>query len=73
MYVLPQDQRILQAMAQKLSSQKEQEEMRKMAAKVWHEEALLEQTSKHIQERQYREHLEEHKKAVKQQVNLFVQ
>jgi len=60
-------------MAHKLSSQKEQEELRKIATKMWHEEALLEQTSKQIQEKQYREHLEEHKKAVKQQVNLFVQ
>ncbi|XP_065896692.1 coiled-coil domain-containing protein 177-like [Dysidea avara] len=62
------DQRILQAMAQKLSSQQEQEELKKMAAKAWHEEALLEQTTKQIQERQYREQLEEHKKAVQQQL-----
>ena len=64
-----QDQRILQAMAHKLATQQEQEEVRKMAAKVWHEEALLDQTSKQIEERQHREYLVEHNKAVQQQVS----
>ena len=48
-------------MAQKMNREREQEEIRKMAAKLWHEEVLLEQTSKQVQEKQWREQLEQQK------------
>lgn len=50
-------------MAQKMTNQQEQEEIRKMAAQLWHEEALLEQTGKQVFEKQRRQQLEEHKRA----------
>lgn len=66
---LLQDQRILQALAQKLNSEQEQEEIRKLAAQLWHEEALLEQASKQVLERQRREQLEQQKRANQMKVN----
>lgn len=40
-----------------------------MAAKLWHEEVLLEQTSKQVQEKQWREHLEQQKRMNQKKVN----
>ena len=40
-------------MVQKMNSEQEQEEIRKMAAKLWHEEVLLEQASKQVMEKQW--------------------
>lgn len=56
-------------MAQKMNREREQEEIRKMAAKLWHEEVLLEQTSKQVQEKQWREHLEQQKRMNQKKVN----
>lgn len=56
-------------MAQKMNREKEQEEIRKMAAKLWHEEVLLEQTSKQVQEKQWREQLEQQKRMNQKKVN----
>ena len=47
-------------MAQKLNSKREQEEIRKMAAKLWHEEVLPEQANK--KEKQWQEQLEQQKR-----------
>ena len=69
MLLLLQDQRILQAMAQKMNSEQEQEEIRKMAAKLWHEEVLLEQASKQVMEKQRREQLEHQKRINEKKVN----
>ena len=49
-------------MAQKMNSEQEQEEIRKMAAKLWHEEVLQEQANKQVQEKQWQEHLEQQKR-----------
>lgn len=67
-----QDQRILQAMAQKMSSEQEQEEIRKMAAKLWHEEALLEKASKQVLERQRQEQLEQQKRINQKKANDII-
>lgn len=56
-------------MAQKMNSEREQEEIRKMAAQLWHEEVLLEQASKQVQERQRREQLEQQKRLNEKKVN----
>ena len=56
-------------MAQKMNREREQEEIRKMAAKLWHEEVLLEQTSKQVQEKQWREQLEQQKIMNQKKVN----
>ena len=56
-------------MAQKMNSEREQEEIRKMAAQLWHEEVLLEQASKQVQERQWREQLEQQKQIDEKKVN----
>ena len=39
-------------MAQKMNSKREQEDIRKVAAKLWHEEVLPEQASKQKKQRQ---------------------
>lgn len=56
-------------MAQKMNREQEQEEIRKMAAKLWHEEVLLEQASKQVQEKQWREQLEQQKIMNQKKVN----
>jgi len=56
-------------MAQKMNSEQEQEEIRKMAAQLWHEETLLEQASKQVLDRQRREQLEKQKRANEMKVN----
>ena len=56
-------------MAQKMNREREQEEIRKMAAKLWHEEVLLEQASKQVQEKQWREQLEQQKIMNQKKVN----
>ena len=56
-------------MAQKMNGEQVQEEIRKMAAQQWHEEALLEQASKKVFERQLREQLEQQKRTNEKKVN----
>ena len=69
MITVLQDQRILQAMAQKMNSEQEQEEIRKMAAKLWHEEVLVDQASKQVMEKQRREQLEQQKRINQKKVS----
>ena len=57
-------------MAQKMNRERQQEEIRKMAAKLWHVEVLLEQTSKQVQEKQWRgEQLEQQKRMNQKKLN----
>ena len=56
-------------MAQKMNNEREQEEIRKMAAKLWHEEVLLEQANKQVQEKQWREYLEQQKRISQKKVH----
>lgn len=60
-------------MAQKMNGEREQEEIKKMAAQLWHEEVLQEQASKQEQERQWREQLEQQKKINQKKVNDTIQ
>ena len=52
-----------------MNSEQEQEEIRKMAARLWHEEVLLDQASKQVMEKQRREELEQQKRINQKKVN----
>ena len=57
-------------MAQKMNGKRKQEDIRKMAAKLWNEEVLPEQASK--QEKQQQEQLEQQKRINQKKVQYML-